>query len=843
MRARACAGVAGIGGLLQDYRRAAAAVNRARYALLKPHLQARGTTRTQELHRLSQWREFVSGNSEVLAQHPDSCLQQALNQPHGSFPHMQARKLLHRAAVLLRRVTAGSGSGSSTPDSSTRDAEFDAAVAAALVPPAWLEWGNRPSRNRVVARFRFRSSVLCLASVVGKIGASVVGTSDETALHGSQLLVVGESSGAVVVLDSSTSTIEHELAAPARDCKALALAVSHDGSRLAASFDDGRVHVWNVSAGFLSMGSHPVKLRSPATALCWLGSPQPTQMAFGCQDGRVAVLGAVSSNAGDRSDVRFEEVGPSQSATSAAVCGIVYRPVQKQLVVSHDDGRLRCWDASSPGLQLVSLGPSVVAHTSGHTVLAMTRAHDMLATGGTDGSVTLWPLHGQGHGTELALKPTPLHSGGVEDPETAQHHGTADHGTGAGAGASVSDAATMLRHQTGHLEGVTSIAFSPSGTTLVSVSTDGIGYVWEVATRRVLHTLAGHEGPVWSVAFVDALPEADLVSIPEIATGSGDTSILLWDAQGESTADEDDVAAAEALMSRRILVPEQLPPVPPHLDKTGHGVGAGVSVGEGGGGSGSAPAQGMPDILGPLRNSAAMRRRAALIWARRGGMPAVNASVAHTSMLRPVAPVGAHACPVLCSTMTPDGRFAATGGADGEIKLWCLSRVLAGIAGATIAAHTSLKASEAAVLLGHRAPITCVHLDYVIPPVGVRDSATEASTATLILVSGDEWGTIMVWTAVVRLSSDVAPHFVHHTTLPPHHTCAISAITTGSVTEACLDMSPGTLEQLREALATHAGSTARGLDDVFIASGDIDGEVRVSNHAAPGCDGLLCTPV
>ena len=73
---------------------------------------------------------------------------------------------------------------------------------------------------------------------------------------------------------------------------------------------------------------------------------------------------------------------------------------------------------------------------------------------------------------------------------------------------------------TGHTHRFVSVAFSPAGTTLASVSWDGTARLWDVQTGEQKQEFTGHTGWVESVAFS---PEG-----ATLASGSTDGTVLLW---------------------------------------------------------------------------------------------------------------------------------------------------------------------------------------------------------------------------------------------------------------------------------------------------------------------------
>jgi predicted NACHT family NTPase len=76
---------------------------------------------------------------------------------------------------------------------------------------------------------------------------------------------------------------------------------------------------------------------------------------------------------------------------------------------------------------------------------------------------------------------------------------------------------------TGHTNAVTSVAFSPCGSTVASGSYDHSIKLWDAGTYELKSTLTGHTSGILSIAFSPCGST--------IASGSSDSSIKLWDAE------------------------------------------------------------------------------------------------------------------------------------------------------------------------------------------------------------------------------------------------------------------------------------------------------------------------
>ena len=155
---------------------------------------------------------------------------------------------------------------------------------------------------------------------------------------------------------------------------------------------------------------------------------------------------------------------------------VAFRPESRELLVGYDDGSLRLWNFASPEQDSK---PYKDQHASPVSSLAFSPDGSLAASGSLDGSIIVWDAKSQ-----VPIKKI------------------------SGAGASVN-----------------SLTFSADGATLATGLADDTMVLWDVATGQRLGRLAGHTDSVTSVAF-----RAD----GTLASGSRDTTILLWDIDPEA---------------------------------------------------------------------------------------------------------------------------------------------------------------------------------------------------------------------------------------------------------------------------------------------------------------------
>lgn len=160
---------------------------------------------------------------------------------------------------------------------------------------------------------------------------------------------------------------------------------------------------------------------------------------------------------------------------------LVYSPDGKRIITTADDGKIKVWDVDS-GFCIVTF----TEHTSGVTACEFAKKGNVLFTASLDGSIRAWDLI-RFRNFRTFTAPTRL--------------------------------------------SFSCMAVDPSGEVVAAGSLDSFDvHIWSVQTGQLLDQLAGHEGPVSSLAFA---PNGGL-----LASGSWDRTARLWSIFGRTQTSE-----------------------------------------------------------------------------------------------------------------------------------------------------------------------------------------------------------------------------------------------------------------------------------------------------------------
>jgi WD40 repeat protein len=318
---------------------------------------------------------------------------------------------------------------------------------------------------------------------------------------------------------------------------------SPDGKRLASGEHGDSVKVWDVGTGRESLS-----LRVPSSSVhsvCF--SPDGKHLAAGLADGGQGrpLAGAVGiwdaqtgrlilTLRGHRSEVRalcFSRDG-KRLVSGGGGCDGPGKPLP---------GDVKIWDVRA-GREVLSLG----GHTGGVHSVALSPDGRLLASGGwvrdgsgevTVGVVTVWDAH---TGREvLNLKGPTNDRAGLVDSVAFSPDGKRLASVSGGKTVQVWDVETGQEVLTldGHADKVDGVAFSPDGKRIVSASWDKTVRVWDAATGQETLTLRGHISPVNGVAFS---PDGK-----RLATAGEDCTVKVWDASLRAESPDPSVAARE----------------------------------------------------------------------------------------------------------------------------------------------------------------------------------------------------------------------------------------------------------------------------------------------------------
>ena len=319
------------------------------------------------------------------------------------------------------------------------------------------------------------------------------------------LYATGSPTGEIHLVDAASDQVLASL--PGHSSAVRSIAFSADSRFFASAGQDGIVRLWSA-IGRNSLGAFPDQRMS---ITCVQFSPDGRMVAAATGDGSTA--GAIifwdTASRLERGVLRMPDRG---------VLSIAYSPDGKTIATGGADGLVRLWDtATLSQRRSLKYSPchSVAFSPDGRT----------LASAHQDGDTVLWDIRG---GRQLGLLKghRDLVRKVVFSPD-----GSAVATAGKDKTVKIWNLTTRRRTAQATLKGdltpVWSVSYSPDGQTLAVADgppdTPGTVTLWNLATRKVMATLDGHERGVASVVFA---PDGKV-----FASGGWDGTIRIWDTQ------------------------------------------------------------------------------------------------------------------------------------------------------------------------------------------------------------------------------------------------------------------------------------------------------------------------
>jgi WD40 repeat protein len=279
------------------------------------------------------------------------------------------------------------------------------------------------------------------------------------------------------------------------------LAISPDGTYLAAGTANGEVRLWRVAdrTPLLAVQAHASMVFGLAI------SPDGHLLASGGADGRIRVWGV-----GDGRDMG------TLVGHAGMVYGLAFVGDGRLLLSAGLDGSVRIWDLQKGQCQRVLQSENTAAKLT----VAVSEDSRVAAAGGLDGTVTLWDLV-----EHTRLRQFHAHAGAVRSVALG--------GGGALLVTAGDDAHLRVWDvQSGELlferdpggGGIFQVAVSRDGRTCASTASNGVVRVWETASGHCVATLSEHTNLVFSVGLT-----ADGMMA---ASGGLDGTIRIWNVPG-----------------------------------------------------------------------------------------------------------------------------------------------------------------------------------------------------------------------------------------------------------------------------------------------------------------------
>ena len=276
------------------------------------------------------------------------------------------------------------------------------------------------------------------------------------------------------------------------------VAVSPDGSLLAAAGTSGVIQLWRMANGeeYCSCRGHDAWIWSIAF------SPDGQWLVSGSADQTVKIW-----------DVHTGCCIRTLNGHTNWVRSVVFSPDGKMVASGSSDQTVKLWDLE---------GDRCLKTLEGHTnyvqAVAFSPKGHLIVSAGWDQRVRIWEMESG----------ECLHT--LEDTNSFWSIDFSPDGQTIATGSTdeivrIWDVQTgrRLKTLTGHTHAIRSVAFSPDGQELASGGGDQTAKIWNVQDSHCLKTLSGHRNWIWSIAFS---PDGGM-----LVSGGEDQTVRIWNTQ------------------------------------------------------------------------------------------------------------------------------------------------------------------------------------------------------------------------------------------------------------------------------------------------------------------------
>ena len=284
------------------------------------------------------------------------------------------------------------------------------------------------------------------------------------------------------------------------------LAISADGQWLLTGGDTNTARVWEVSTGKLLKTFTIQGVRMVAAAF----SPDSKYALIGSDDSSASGLGTILA----LWEVNSGLVHRTFEGHRAIITAVAFSPDGQRVLSGSMDGAVKLWDIDG-GHELETFG----GHASRVCRVAFSPDGRRALSTTEDGQMQIWPVNSTGD-TRLIRGFT----GTLISATLSRDGRLALEGDCSGSDSSVRLWDTATGRELGdwkYDDGLFTLELSPDGKSSLAGQNNGVIVQRDLASGRLLQTLSGHNGPVYTVTFAN--------DSARCLSGGDDGTIRLWD--------------------------------------------------------------------------------------------------------------------------------------------------------------------------------------------------------------------------------------------------------------------------------------------------------------------------